>query len=154
MVVIKQAEQEFSLTMPIDVEIGTVVPTVVQINDRQLHGITRVTIDIPADGVGRLTIEGNVMRDEGALGLVFRPGGSLVTYRREFVGSLKITGAIAEIYLESESSQPPAICSHCRSFYGQAHNDNLLVCAIHPYGNGENCLDFEARNAESDEIHS
>lgn len=49
--------------------------------------------------------------------------------------------------LRQERSQPPikqpAICKGCRHLHGQYHGGTLLVCGVHPYGNGEDCSDFE-----------
>lgn len=51
--------------------------------------------------------------------------------------------------LMQERSQPPIkqphLCGGCRNLHGQYHGGNLLICAMHPYGNGENCSDFEAK---------
>lgn len=35
-------------------------------------------------------------------------------------------------------------CVGCSNYHGRIYNNNLLVCAIHPYGwEGENCPDWE-----------
>lgn len=39
----------------------------------------------------------------------------------------------------------PAICQGCTNLHGQRYSGVMLVCAMHPYGNGENCADYEAR---------
>lgn len=26
------------------------------------------------------------------------------------------------------------VCSHCRNYYGESHEGNKLICALHPYG--------------------
>lgn len=39
----------------------------------------------------------------------------------------------------------PQTCRDCQFLCGEQHNGNLLVCAMHPYGNGEDCKDFEPR---------
>ncbi|MBF2074491.1 MAG: hypothetical protein IGS50_12130 [Synechococcales cyanobacterium C42_A2020_086] len=31
------------------------------------------------------------------------------------------------------------VCVGCRHYHGQVYNGNLLVCAMHPYGVGEDC---------------
>lgn len=46
-------------------------------------------------------------------------------------------------------SSTPQICRSCKwmnggTYHGQ-QGSNLLVCAMHPYGNGEDCSDFEGK---------
>ncbi|CAA9589534.1 MAG TPA: hypothetical protein V6D03_15110 [Candidatus Caenarcaniphilales bacterium] len=36
-------------------------------------------------------------------------------------------------------------CIGCRHYYGQVHGDNLLICAMHPYGWDEDaCPDWQS----------
>ncbi|MBD2077226.1 hypothetical protein H6F86_25780 [Phormidium sp. FACHB-592] len=39
----------------------------------------------------------------------------------------------------------PARCQGCRHRHGRSYGGTLLVCGMHPYGNGEGCSDFEAQ---------
>ena len=51
--------------------------------------------------------------------------------------------------LRQERSRPtvkqPARCQGCRHRHGRSYSGTLLVCGMHPYGNGEDCSDFEAQ---------
>ena len=51
--------------------------------------------------------------------------------------------------LRQEQSRPtvkqPALCKRCRNLHGRHYSGTLLVCGMHPYGNGEDCSDFEAQ---------
>lgn len=41
--------------------------------------------------------------------------------------------------------QDHAVCVGCRHYHGQSYNDNLLICAMHPYGcEGETCPDWQS----------
>ena len=40
--------------------------------------------------------------------------------------------------------QRPKACANCRYYYGKSHGNVQLICAMHPYGPGEdNCKDWE-----------
>lgn len=43
----------------------------------------------------------------------------------------------------------PQLCRGCRNLHGEVYGGNLLVCAMHPYGNGDECKDFKDRNSEA-----
>lgn len=45
----------------------------------------------------------------------------------------------------SVDSGAPKICRGCQNFCGKVYGGNLLICAIYPYGNGEECTDFVAK---------
>jgi hypothetical protein len=51
--------------------------------------------------------------------------------------------------LRQEQSRPTAKqlahCQGCRHLHGQAYGGTLMVCGMHPYGNGEDCSDFKAK---------
>ena len=51
--------------------------------------------------------------------------------------------------LRQERSRPtvkqPARCQGCRHRHGRSYSGTLLVCGMHPYGNGEDCSDIEAQ---------
>jgi hypothetical protein len=39
----------------------------------------------------------------------------------------------------------PKACAGCRYYYGKSHGNVQLICAMHPYGSGDDhCLDWEA----------
>ena len=41
--------------------------------------------------------------------------------------------------------QEHPVCIGCRHYHGQVYGDNLLVCAMHPYGwEGETCPDWQS----------
>lgn len=41
--------------------------------------------------------------------------------------------------------QEHPVCVGCRHYHGQAYGENLLVCAMHPYGwEGETCPDWQS----------
>ena len=42
----------------------------------------------------------------------------------------------------------PVICRTCSNYNGSSYNNISLVCAIHPYGNGESCPDFVERPSQ------
>ncbi len=47
------------------------------------------------------------------------------------------------VYITPSATVHPA-CRGCRNYYGYAHNGNLLVCGMHPYGwDDGNCPDWE-----------
>lgn len=43
--------------------------------------------------------------------------------------------------------QHPLQCKNCRNFHGKSYGGTFLVCGIHPYGNGEDCSDFEGQES-------
>lgn len=43
-------------------------------------------------------------------------------------------------------------CSDCRNYHGRSYADNLLVCAIHPYGTDQKCLDFDPKENYFDDL--
>ncbi|MBD2034869.1 hypothetical protein H6F76_07465 [Leptolyngbya sp. FACHB-321] len=47
--------------------------------------------------------------------------------------------------LSRPTAQQPALCKGCRHLHGQSYGGTLMVCGMHPYGNGEDCSDFEAK---------
>lgn len=48
-----------------------------------------------------------------------------------------------EYYSELENITPKNhLCSSCINYHGKTYHGNVLICAIHPYGQ-ENCTDFE-----------
>lgn len=51
-------------------------------------------------------------------------------------------------FLTENGTQIPAdsICKGCRHYYGQMHRGVSLICAMHPYGAEESCLDWEAES--------
>jgi hypothetical protein len=58
------------------------------------------------------------------------------------------------IWLEEEkvkpSSQHHPACVGCQHFHGQIYGENLLVCAMHPYGwSDDNCPDWEGDNSDN-----
>ncbi|MBD2302860.1 hypothetical protein [Nostoc sp. FACHB-190] len=41
----------------------------------------------------------------------------------------------------------PAVCIGCANYHGQDYVEELLICAIHPYGwDGVSCPDFTLNN--------
>jgi hypothetical protein len=53
-----------------------------------------------------------------------------------------------------DHSRSPKICQNCRNYHGRSYNGNSLVCGIHPYGNGEDCSDFEGVMANGENINA
>jgi hypothetical protein len=51
--------------------------------------------------------------------------------------------------LRHEQSRPAAkpldLCKGCRHLHGRYYSRTLMVCGMHPYGNGEDCSDFESQ---------
>lgn len=47
--------------------------------------------------------------------------------------------------MRSVGSGAPKICRGCQNFCGKTFGGNQLICAIHPYGNGEECADFQTK---------
>ena len=45
--------------------------------------------------------------------------------------------------ISKESPQVPSTCQKCRNYHGRFYGENMLICAIHPYGwTDENCPDY------------
>jgi hypothetical protein len=47
----------------------------------------------------------------------------------------------------ADAAKPHAVCMTCRHYHGQVYGGNLLVCAMHPYGPGEDvdtCPDLDS----------
>lgn len=54
------------------------------------------------------------------------------------------SGEVSVRYIPKKESNPKIsqICYNCRYFCGRKDGGNTLVCALFPYGNGEDCADF------------
>lgn len=53
------------------------------------------------------------------------------------------SGYINESPCQSTASSIPDICKTCQHLHGKSYSGTMLVCGMHPYGNGEECGDFE-----------
>ena len=52
---------------------------------------------------------------------------------------------IARLHRRLRESEPtPSICASCHYFCGEETQQGVLVCSLHPTGNGGNCGDFKA----------
>ncbi|MBD2019178.1 hypothetical protein H6F43_03135 [Leptolyngbya sp. FACHB-36] len=145
---------------------GATVLGVVQRVDRMADGQVRVCFSIWATGTheerthegfidqpfwsGRLTaivpiFQGSVSQghrnpEQYYMGLDFARD----TPRNRHIAALAQGGRIYP-----GTTQPispiPQICRDCQFLCGERHDGNLLVCAVHPSGNGEDCKDFKPR---------
>ena len=59
----------------------------------------------------------------------------------QYLHQREIDRAIRRVY--RTASRSPEICQGCRNHHGASYQGNYFVCAMHPYGNGDECPDFE-----------
>lgn len=63
----------------------------------------------------------------------------------QYLHQREIDRAIRRVY--RTASRSPEICQGCRNHHGASYQGNYFVCAMHPYGNGDECPDFKAFDA-------
>lgn len=58
----------------------------------------------------------------------------------------KLIDFLTEFHGESIGfTKHPKVCRGCKNYYGRKDGDNVLICAVHPYGvEGDTCIDYNA----------
>lgn len=112
--------------------------------DLEVELIPRERIYRPHENIYRFSVPVRPMVVTGYAWLDMYAGVSVSM--RSFAGSeeeLSRFQADYERFVSPPQAKAPTICRTCRNYHGQSYGGNLVVCGFYPYGNGEDCSDYE-----------
>lgn len=78
-------------------------------------------------------------------GRVELPNPNAADLNAEYLRFSCMNGGTGIVFPTPHQHPYPSKCKTCRNFHGKSYGGNFLVCGIHPYGNGEDCSDFEGQ---------